>query len=196
MPEGTGVTTAGIDLEIKHEDVRDLLERFLSRFANLRPATALIGQNVTESVQRNFEEHRSPEGEPWEELSPKYRRWKVRKGHNAENILILDNHLARSVHPEPTGDDVRIGTDMIYGRIHQLGGTIERKASTRTLYFKIDKKTGKVGDRFVKKARSDFAQDVEVKEHAIEIPARPYLGVRAEDWPKIVEALLNYLLEN
>ena len=39
-------------------------------------------------------------------------------------------------------------------------------------------KYGRVGNRFVKKSRSNFAQDVQTGPSQIEIPARPYLPLR------------------
>ena len=32
--------------------------------------------------------------------------------------------------------------------------------------------------------------------HVVEIPARPYLGVRDEDWPEIKDAVLAFLVKS
>ena len=63
-----------------------------------------------------------------------------------------------------TDATLQIGTNKLYGAIHQFGGTIEPKAYP-ALVFRID---GKLC----------FARKVT-------IPARPYLGVSAEDRAEI-----------
>ena len=57
--------------------------------------------------------------------------------------------------------------------------TVEVPERTQTLYFKRNR-DGTVGNRFVRKDKSDFAQDVTVGGHTITIPARPFMRSTVE----------------
>lgn len=77
--------------------------------------------------------------------------------------------------------------------IHEFGGTIDVPERTQTLYFKQNK-DGSVKNKFTKKDRSDFAEDVTVKAHTIDIPARSFLrstlSEKGPDWYKLLLAQL------
>lgn len=62
------------------------------------------------------------------------------------------------------------------GRVHQYGATIHHPEHSRTLYFRVNKKTGV--SRFAKKKRSNLAQNVTVPAYDQVIPARPFLPIR------------------
>ena len=75
-----------------------------------------------------------------------------------------------------------------YAAYNEYGATIEILERTQTLYFKR-KRDGSVGNRFVKKGKSDFAQDASVT-----IPSRPFLrstlDAKADAWcDNLAEAL-------
>lgn len=82
-----------------------------------------------------------------------------------------------------------------YAAYNEYGATIEIPERTQTLYFKR-KRDGSVGNRFVKKGKSDFAQDATVKAHTVTIPSRPFLrstldakaGVWCDNLTKALEA--------
>ncbi len=80
-----------------------------------------------------------------------------------------------------------------YAAYNEYGATIEIPERTQTLYFKR-KRDGSVGNRFVKKGKSDFAQDATVKAHTVTIPSRPFLrstlDAKADVWcDNLAEAL-------
>jgi len=145
---------AGVSLKISIDDreVQGLLKRLMKRMADMTPALAEIGEIVMESIQRNFEEKRAPDGSKWKPLASSTLK---RKRHPGE-ILIGEGILFGSIHPEAHRDRVSWGTNLIYGAIHQLGGFAGRG-------------------------------------HATEIPARPYLGVRDDDWPEIRAAIEDWI---
>ncbi|MGD9504562.1 MAG: phage virion morphogenesis protein [Syntrophobacteraceae bacterium] len=182
-------------ITVDDRGVLELLERMRERGGALRGLMLReIGEIVQESVQRNFEERRSPDGASWPQVSPRYAEYKRKKRKDPLNILIWSRRLMGSIHPSVQGDAVLVGTDVVYGAIHQFGGKIERKARKQTLYFKRTK-FGGVGNLFVEKGQSDFAQDVDVAAHTVDMPERPYLGVREDDWPKIAEVIRAHILE-
>lgn len=70
---------------------------------------------------------------------------------------------------------------------HEFGAEIKKEARTQTLYFKQDK-NGTVGNRFVKKDKSNFSQEANVGAHTYDIPARaPFrktIEKKKADWAK------------
>ena len=72
-----------------------------------------------------------------------------------------------------------------YANIHNEGGTIDKGASTKTLEFKINEKTGR--SKFAKQGKGNFQQDVNIGAHQIKIPQRKFMGMT----PKLNKMLLN-----
>jgi len=150
---------ATFEITINDSGARDLFKRLARRVSNMTPVFAEIGEIITESVQRNFEEKVSPEGEKWAPLAA---ATKARKRHPGE-ILVELGTLFSSIHPEAHRDHVSIGTNIIYAAVHQFG--IGRYAHLKT--------------RRVMPA----------------IPARPYLGIRDDDWPEILDAIEHWIMQ-
>jgi phage virion morphogenesis protein len=172
------VSGAFIEFRIDDAEIKQLIEGLSYRLKSMRPAMNLVGEIVVESVQRNFEQRRSPKGDQWKPVSPDYAAWKGRKGYDPGNILILHNILMKSIHRKATETEVRVGTNIVYAAIHQFGGPI--KKATRPTRSTM------------RNAREHFA--ARVLSRPTIMPARPYLGVRDDDWPKIRAAILNYLI--
>lgn len=196
---------AGALINVKIEDkvVLEKLAAIRARTENMRPVWAEIGQIVLESIMRNFQEHRAPDGTPWKDVSPAYARWKSKKGYSPGNILILRGRLMQSIHADPGSDSVTIGTNVVYAAIHQLGGTFGMRsdlatrqvvgARTQTLAFD---ESGKFISR--KKAAKRKTGSIKVAfaktHHAVDMPARPFLGARDDDWRRISVALQKYIM--
>jgi phage gpG-like protein len=107
---------------------------------------------------------------------------------------------------------VEWGTNVIYAAIHQFGGIIQRGARQQTIYRRIKGYrnynmegsghfqehgrvvTGELQPGFVKKGRANFATVHAVAAHAITMPARPYLGIDADDI-KEAETMLTLAIE-
>jgi phage gpG-like protein len=87
-----------------------------------------------------------------------------------------------------------LGTDRVYGAIHQFGGEIEHAARSQQVYFRQDK-DGSVGNRFVQKQKSNFAHWVTRGAHSTDMPVRPYLGLSTEDDAEIILIVQDYLLD-
>ena len=70
-----------------------------------------------------------------------------------------------------------VGTNVVYARIHEYGGTVHMKARQVTLNRQLNMKTGefKKGGRFVKAGRANYATDHDVGEHDIVMPERSFL---------------------
>lgn len=132
---------AGIEINVKINDaeVKTLLTRLSERVEDLTPVMQAIGQIVRTSVMKNFEEGGRPD--KWQPLSLKTlfsgrkskfatKKGKFRKGIEEKlqgrMILIQTGHLKNSINVKATNRSVSIGTNKVYGAIHQLGGKAGR----------------------------------------------------------------------
>ncbi len=106
-----------IKIDVDDSQVRDMLKRLARRMTDMRPVMAEIGEIVVESIQRNFDEQRSPDGAPWKPLTLET----LKRKRHPDRILYETGTLFRSIHPEPGRRSVSIGTNIIYGAVHQLG---------------------------------------------------------------------------
>lgn len=89
------------------------------------------------------------------------------------------------------GDELLVGTNAKYGAIQHFGGDIDIAARSQEATFKVDRKTGV--SRFAPRRRSNFAQRVTLPAHKITIPARPWLGISAEDETEIAAIAQDHL---
>jgi phage virion morphogenesis protein len=107
-----------IDIRENSAEVGDALDRLAVRVRNLKPVFKDIGEYLMLSEDQRFSEQKSPEGDPWAPLNPKYA---ARKKRNKSKILILDDVLAGTMRYQATAESLLFGTDRIYGATHQFG---------------------------------------------------------------------------
>ena len=176
---------AFVQIEVNDRGLTELVSSITRHLSDMTPVFHEIGEVVAESVQRNFEEHKAPDGKKWEELSPAYAAWKAKKGKNAADILILNRILMGSIHQKAQRDRVQVGTDVVYGAVHQFG---------------MDKFVGVAAHGRGKwqstGGRSGATTQTGVRTHLRDmfIPARPFLGIRDDDWPEIRAAVETFLV--
>lgn len=103
-----------------------------------------------------------------EKTAPDGAAWKPNR--SGTSILLRSGHLLASIHYRTGGSEVRVGSGIVYAAIHQLGGTI-RPVNAPKLVFQ-----GSSGGLV-------FANQVT-------IPARPYLGVSADNRVELERVLL------
>lgn len=120
------MTGALVTVKIDDREMQELFSRILENMDDMTPVMRDIGEVVVESVTRNFEQHRSPDGTPWKPLAESTKRQRARLGRNPEDILILNRILMGSIHAEAGPLSVEIGSDVVYAAIHQLGGKAGR----------------------------------------------------------------------
>ncbi|MFG0339978.1 phage virion morphogenesis protein [Pseudomonas sp. zjy_13] len=162
------------------------LELLIERLGSLRTPLNDIAEYLHMSTDARARRQVAPDGTPWAPLSP---RTLARKKGN--KILRDSGALLDTLRHQVTDDGLDFGTDRPYGAIHQDGGKIEHAARSQQVYFK--EKGGVVGNRFVKKSKSNFAQWVTHGARSVEMPARPYLGLSSEDEAEILEIVSDYL---
>ena len=175
------MTGSAIDITIDDHEVRDLFRRVLAHLGDMTPAMQVTGEIVRTSVVRNFELGGRPA--PWKPLSETTLA-RRKKGGGILRVQGNAGGLMGSISYEAYPDHVLVGTNKIYGAVHQFGAT---KGEFGTIAVTV---------------REHLRKGKTVREHtrsmAIpwgDIPARPYLMVQDEDWDEIRAALGDFLTE-
>lgn len=185
----------GISITVDLDDIvaRDRLQDMLDRMDRREPFFKDVGQALTNSVRRRFATETGPDGAPWTALSPRTVRARTRRRRSALSILRERGLLAGSIHYRADNDSVAVGAVPEYAAIHQFGGTINMPARSGTVWFGR-KRAGQAGRRFAKKKnKTSEARAVQIGAYTITIPARPYLGISAEDEISIQQAAERWL---
>lgn len=130
----------------------------------------VLGQALVRTTQQRFETETDPWGRPWTPLLPAYAEFKRGPG-------ILQESGARggllgSIHYRAGTYEVVVGTDKIYGAVHQYGATIRAK-NAKALRFRL-------GPRLV-------------QTQSVFVPSRPYLGFGPKDIEAVEAATTAFL---
>lgn len=159
----------------------EALLRMAKLGANPAPIMADIAAYGEQSTRLRFRNQAGPDGRAW--LPSK--RVKKRGG----MTLQLTTRLLRSVSHRSSINLAEWGSNVVYARIHQGGGKIERLAFSSTLRLR----TGRGGallrqennSRLAVFAKASHKRAVErrytVEAHSINMPARPFVGINADD---------------
>lgn len=149
---------ATLSVTIHDRGAREGLARLGRAMDDTTPLMAAIGTGLVEGTHTRFERAQSPDGAGWAPLSPGYAP--VKRGPGILRESAMRGGLMGSINSQPGRDEVRVGTNKIYAAIHQFGGTITPKAAP----FLVFRMAGGMAH-----ARS------------VTLPARPFLGISAED---------------
>lgn len=109
--------------------------------------------------------------------------------------LRKSSRLLDSVTYNVLPDGVEIGTNVVYGAIHHFGGDIKHEARTRKTYFRQNQRTGEVGNRFVRRGRSNFMQETMGKAYTVKMPRRPWLGITEDEEQSILNSIEGVILD-
>lgn len=151
-----------------------------------------MGEYLRNAHQARFDAEVSPEGVKWAALSPRYKKRKDRARPGAKT-LVYDNFLKNQLRYQVAQGELLFGSDREYAAIHQFGGEIQIPARSQQAYFRQDRRSGEVGNRFVRKGKSNFAQWVTLPAYKITIPARPWLGLSAADREELLRLVGDHL---
>lgn len=144
-----------VDLSIHAEgqaEIERKLGALLARYGDLSPLMDTIGVYLETVTTERFDEGRAPDGSPW---LPSLR---VRT--EGGKTLVDRGRLRQSMRSIAGRDRVEVGSNVIYARVHQQGATIR---GNPRLKFSLP---GGLGFR---------------SPEQVVIPARPFLGISAED---------------
>lgn len=133
--------SGGIRLEITLDDrqARDALTRLAARSSNLTPVMKIIGETIRTSVLKNFEVGGRP---PWiptkplsvllsrkiagKDVTSKRGQASLLKMQQGKATLIDSGRLRKEITVEAGSQEVAVGSNLKYARIHQLGGKAGR----------------------------------------------------------------------
>jgi phage virion morphogenesis protein len=110
---------ARITIEVDDRQVLRVLDQMLAQMEDITPALGDIGEALLNSTRRRFDDQRAPDGTPWAPLTETTRNLKPR---NKDKILVLTNYLRGNLRYRTEPDGLELGTDRIYGAMHQFGG--------------------------------------------------------------------------
>jgi phage virion morphogenesis protein len=157
----------GITLRVGVSEVEAVGERFqllLSRMADTTPVMDEIGGYLETRTSERFESGVGPGGVAWE---------KSFRARTEGGVTLSDSgRLGDSITRRASRDEAEVGTNVLYARIHQLGGKIKPKRG-EFLVFRVG------GDLI-------FAREVTM-------PKREFLGVDAEDEVEIGAIVQDYV---
>lgn len=147
--------------------------------------TAEFSAAMLYSTQRRFERETGPDGAKWQSLARRTTMKKVRgRRRGAAHILRVTTQLYSSLVAASDDQSAEVGSNLVYARVHQLGGEITHFARSQRASFKRIR--GR--HRFVRPGtKGAMERNVTVGEHSVRIPPRPYLGFSEQDRATLVE---------
>lgn len=187
---------AGVSISVDDGVVRDALSRLEKASARPNAALRALGQHLVTSAQMNIEREAAPDGTPWTPLSRRTASQRVGgKRRGAHPMLRLSGRLYGSVTYAADDESVEWGSNLVYARIHQLGGTIDMPARAGSVSLKtIRARGGGIRTRFARPGRKGVeTRPVSIRGYRIRIPARPYLGISAADRQAVPEIVTGFL---
>jgi phage virion morphogenesis protein len=152
-----------------------------------------IGEYLLRSTRDRAAQEKAPDGTPWAPLSPRYKRFKDKKRPGVPKLKFDFHMLGDQFSQQVAGDTLLVGTNAKYGAIHQFGGDIDRPARSTEVFFKRER-DGTVGNRFVSRRKSNFAQRVTLPAYKITMTARPWLGLSREDETEVLAIAAEHVL--
>ncbi len=135
-----------------------------------------------DGVEENFAKEGTPK---WLQLAPSPIRNRRRRGTWPGKILQGRGRLATSIQEKSDSHSATVGTNVIYARIHHMGGTIRHAARERVLHFK--------GKKFSRPSKASHGMKAAGKAYTSRIPARPFLHLEPSDLRRITEAARRHL---
>lgn len=178
-----------LEVSVDASPVGKALGDLIERLGDLTTPLNDIAEYLHRSTDDRFRQQVAPDGSPWAPLAPSTLARK--KG---GRILRDKGALQDTLRHNVSRNELSFGTDRVYGAIHQFAGKVQHAARSQQVYFRQGK-DGAVGNRFVKKSKSNFSQWVTRGAHDAEVKARPYLGMSSEDDIEVLAIIYEYLSE-
>ncbi|MCE7915418.1 MAG: phage virion morphogenesis protein [Nitrosomonas sp. PRO4] len=154
-------------ISVDDRQIQSALDRLITVGQSPREVMRDIATYGENSTRDRFKTGTDPDGNAWKPS--------LRVQEKGGKTLIDSNRLLSSITSQSGNDFAEWGTNVIYAAIHQVGGEIRPKAA-KSLFFKVADGTA----RRVKK---------------VTIPARPFLGINAEDEENILDIVNQHLAD-
>ncbi len=110
--------TEVINIEVVDRETRDGLRVLQDHLGNLRPFYLDIGEALLNSTRERFTTQTAPDGSPWAQLSPDYKK---RKKKHPDLILTLNGYLRGTLDYSATKDELRLGSPLPYAAAQHFG---------------------------------------------------------------------------
>ena len=160
---------AAIRIGVDDARVQGALKRLRRRMRDMRDVFDEIGRRLMTSTDMRFKTGTAPSGEPWTRSGGAEARGDGSERGPRRGLTLVDTgRLRQSITRRATAIEVRVGTNVAYAGIHQLGG----KTAARTIRPKNKKALYWPGARHPVKS---------VRHPGSTVPARPFLGVSRGD---------------
>lgn len=114
-------------IEVRDQDVLDLLNRLQTRLTDMTPVMADLAQAMASETERNFAAQAGPGG-AWPKLSESTIAMRLKAGTWPGRILQVTGGLAASVYTQHGPLEARIGAAKVYAAMHQFGGVTSAKS--------------------------------------------------------------------
>ena len=147
----------------------------LRGFDNLEPLLESFGVSLESSTIERFDTETAPDGSAWQQS--------IRAKEEGGQTLTDSAQLRSSIHSEASNGSVRWGSNKIYARIHNEGfdKTVTVGSHSRT-----------ITQAFGRALPGGLVVQVASFERAMKMPARPFLGISAEDEAELVALTEEY----
>lgn len=153
---------ARVEVEFDNAAVLAAIRGALAELADPRPLLLDIGEALVNSTRDRFSAQRGPDGQAWQALSPRYL---ATKAPNPGKILQRRGDLVQKIFPQVQGTTLLVGTDRVYGAVHQFGALKGKFGKTK------------------RGAPIPWG----------DIPARPFLGISDDDASEIIAIARDHL---
>lgn len=123
---------AGTFLELQIAGVAEAIAALLALDAPARQAEGLAitgGLIEMQTKHRIAAEKSAPDGTPWAPWSDDY----ATSRHRGHSLLVGDGHLLGSINWQDQGDQIEVGSNLVYAAIHQFGGTPDMAPGPRAI---------------------------------------------------------------
>lgn len=172
-----------LTITVHDQAVQAALKALAQRAGNLGPVLDTIGQDITARAKARFDASAGPDGQAWK---PK----KHKDGH--KTLVGETGDLKREIVSGVAGNQLQVSATTRYAAIHQFGGPIQHKASQVTVRHRTNAKgellrsaiMGGRGLIFARQGKTGHKRFLErsfdVAAHAVNMPARPFMPVRAD----------------
>lgn len=175
-----------VELKIDDRECLRVLDKIARKGVDASSLMAEIEGDMLEAVAANFRQQGRPD--KWAKLKPSTMRARKAKGHEGAPILQVKGILLKSIQGKSTSNSATVGTNDKRAKLLHFGGTVQHKARTHTLHYKMTThKSGRVevGNRFAKKKNSNFTQTVQGKAYQVKIAGRPFMTMEGSDLERI-----------
>lgn len=111
-----------IRITLNDTNARRLLRKAALAVKSFRPAMAEIGEYLVRQTDKRFKSELDPEGNDWAALTIAYSKRKAKNRRAVQKKLQFSGRLRASIVYQASDDEVRLGSNVKYASIQQLGG--------------------------------------------------------------------------